>query len=100
MYSINPTPFFQRDIKKLFKKYPNIQKDCLPLLNQLEKGVFEGNKIQGFDYKIFKVRVGSSDQKKGKRGGFRIIYYVSASKKNCLFIWYLCQNKTREYRKE
>jgi len=81
MYSINLISYFRRDIKKLLKKYPNIHKNCLPLLDQLEKGVFEGDKLQGFDNKMFKARVGSSDQKKGKRGGFRVIYYVSAPKK-------------------
>jgi len=86
MYSIKPISYFQRDIKKLLKKYPNIHKDCFALLDQLEKGFFEGDKLQGFDNKILKARVGSSDQKKGKRGGFRVIYYVSATKKTI----YLC----------
>ena len=46
------------------------------LLEQLEEGIFRGNEIQGMQGKIYKVRVSSSDQNKGKRGGFRFIYYV------------------------
>jgi len=63
MYSIKPISYFQRDIKKLLKKYPNIHKDCFALLDQLEKGFFEDDKLQGFDNKILKARVGSSKLK-------------------------------------
>jgi len=76
MYSIKPTVVFQKNTKKLLKKFPNIKNDCLDFIAQLKQGFFVGDKLKGFDEKVFKVRIGSSDQRKGKRGGFRIIYYV------------------------
>ena len=76
-YAIEFTAVFKRRIKKLAKKYPHIKQDFSDLLDQLEQGVFQGDEIQGFQEKVYKVRTSSSDQNKGKRGGFRFIYYVA-----------------------
>ena len=76
MYIIRPLAFFPQDLKKLKKKYPRIKKDLEPLIENLEQGIFEGEKLQGFIGDVYKVRVGSIDQKKGKSGGFRVLYYV------------------------
>ncbi|CAK8725613.1 hypothetical protein KKHLCK_17175 [Candidatus Electrothrix laxa] len=48
----------------------------MPLLEKLEVGQLLGDAVSGFDNKIYKMRVPSSDQKKGKSGGFRVIYYI------------------------
>jgi len=42
----------------------------------LEQGNLPGDEIQGYHGKVYKARISSSDQKKGKSGGFRFIYYV------------------------
>lgn len=76
MYNVNTITLFNRSTKKLRKKYPRIKKDILPLIDKLEQGIFEGDRLQGFDGEVYKVRINSSDQKKGKRGGYRILYYV------------------------
>ena len=76
MYNVNTITLFNRSTKKLRKKYPRIEKDILPLINKLEQGIFEGDRLQGFNGDVYKVRINSSDQKKGKRGGHRILYYV------------------------
>lgn len=76
MYTVKTTDFFERAVKKLSKKYRNIKKDFLPILKQLQAGEFAGNAISGFDSEVYKLRVPSSDQKKGKSGGFRLIYYI------------------------
>lgn len=75
-YTIEFTAVFKRRIKKLSKKYPHIKQDFSALLDQLEEGNFHGDEIQGFQGRVYKVRIASSDQKKGKSGGFRFIYYV------------------------
>jgi mRNA-degrading endonuclease RelE of RelBE toxin-antitoxin system len=85
MYSVKITDIFAKETKKLSKKYRHIQKDCLPLLDQLEAGQLVGDAVSGFDNKLYKVRVPSSDQKKGKRGGFRVIYYI-VSDENEIFL--------------
>jgi len=86
MYIIRPLAFFPQNLKKLKKKYPRIKKDLEPLIKKLEQGIFEGDKLQGFIGDVYKVRVGSIDQKKGKSSGFRVLYYVVIEDKN---IWLL-----------
>lgn len=81
MYKVYPTHSFERIRNKLKKKYPRIEQDYTPLVEKLKKGVFEGDEVQGFSGLVYKVRIGSVDQKKGKRGGFRIIYYLVTPKK-------------------
>ncbi len=76
MYEIELTYPFKRDLKKLSKKYPRIKQDFSTLLDQLESGNFQGDELQGFPGTVYKVRVGSTDQKMGKRGGFRIVYFI------------------------
>ncbi len=75
MYNVFATQVFEKDLKKLSKKYRRIRDDFSSIIEQLEAGEFPGDAIQGFQDKLFKVRVPSSDQKKGKSGGFRVIYY-------------------------
>lgn len=81
-YQVEFTAIFKRRIKKLAKKYPRIKQDFLDLLEQLEQGDFQGDEIQGFKGRVYKVRIASSDQQKGKSGSFRVIYYVVTKEKD------------------
>lgn len=85
MYQVKFTPTFDRRIKKLAKKYPNIKSDFTELLELLEQGNFEGDELQGFAGKVYKVRIASADQQKGKSGGFSFIYYV-VTKEQCVYL--------------
>ena len=80
MYKVYATAVFEKIKNKLKKKYPHIEKDYAPLVKNLKKGIFDGVKIQGFAGTVYKTRIGSIDQKKGKSGGFRIIYYLIINK--------------------
>ena len=86
MYSVKITDTFARETKKLAKKYRHIKKDFLPLLDRLEAGLLVGDAVSGFDNKLYKVRVASSDQNKGKRGGFRVIYYIVSDNNEILLL--------------
>lgn len=86
MYSVNTTLVFQKTVRKLAKKYRNLQQDLLPVLDLLEQGTFAGNPVPGFEGSICKVRIRSSDQQKGKCGGFRMIYLVDQENRK---IWLL-----------
>jgi len=70
---------FRRDIKRLRKKYSNIRTDLESLQSTLERGDTPGDKIQGLGYDAYKVRMRNTDAAKGKRGGYRVIYYVRLS---------------------
>lgn len=67
---------FKRDLKQLIKKYRHIQDDVQPLIDQLVSGETPGDQVPNVGYPVYKVRVASRDQAKGKQGGFRILYYV------------------------
>jgi mRNA-degrading endonuclease RelE of RelBE toxin-antitoxin system len=40
------------------------------------RGDTPGDQVQGVKYTVYKVRVRNSDTRKGKSGGYRVIYYV------------------------
>lgn len=67
---------FQKNLKRLRKKYPHIRDDLQTLLDRLMKGETPGDHVPGAGYTVYKVRVRSSDQSRGKRGGFRVMYYI------------------------
>lgn len=70
--------FFVRALKHLRKKYPHIVDDVQTLIRRLESGETPGDQVQGVGYPVYKVRLKSTDQPKGKSGGFRVLYYLQA----------------------
>jgi mRNA-degrading endonuclease RelE of RelBE toxin-antitoxin system len=75
-YSVRTTPRFERSAKRLARKYPHFKDDLRVLLRRLTEDPFHGTAIPGFQHHVWKVRLGSTDMRVGKRGGFRIIYVV------------------------
>jgi mRNA-degrading endonuclease RelE of RelBE toxin-antitoxin system len=68
---------FEREAKKLRKRYPNLMRDLSPLLSQLEQGETPGDRIQGLaPYRVYQARIKNSDSQRGKSGGYRVIYYL------------------------
>ncbi len=75
-YKVLFTPAAERQLKRLAKKYRRIKQDLAPLEVLLPGNPRAGDAIPGFADTVFKIRVASSDMKKGKRGGFRVIYHL------------------------
>ncbi|WP_242056932.1 MULTISPECIES: type II toxin-antitoxin system RelE/ParE family toxin [Oscillatoriales] len=73
---INFAEEFKRNLVTLSKKYRHIRSDVQPIIERLEAGELLGDRISGTDYVVFKVRIKNSDIKKGKSGGYRLIYHV------------------------
>ena len=73
---VEASPTFNRNLRKLAKKYRSIQDDIKPIIAKLERGQLPGDQIPGIGYAVFKLRVRNSDVQKGKSGGYRLIYYV------------------------
>ena len=65
---------FKRQLKRLSRRNRHIRADVQPIIHQLEAGENPGDQIQGLDYRIYKVRARNTEAKRGKRGGYRIIY--------------------------
>ncbi len=71
---------FRKDIKKLIKKHKHIEDDLKKLFNKLQAGNLEGDRIKEIKEVVYKMRLKSSDNNKGKSGGFRVIYEVQQDK--------------------
>jgi len=80
LVKIDLTPEYKRNLKTLVKKYRNIRADVQPIIEQLQEGNFLGDRLSGFgsDYFIYKLRVQNSNIRKGKSGGYRLIYLVES----------------------
>ncbi len=73
-YEISLTQSFQKSVTRLKKKFPHIKDDLSPIFDNLQNNPETGDPIPGWRRKIWKVRVPSRDLKRGKSGGFRVIY--------------------------
>lgn len=76
MIKLRYSDAFKRQVKRLSRRYRRIKNDIQPIFEQLESGEILGNQIQGVSYPLYKIRVKNSDAKRGKSGGYRIIYYL------------------------
>ncbi len=56
------------------KKFRHVKEDIVETIRNLERYPGIGEPIPGWNKEIWKIRVASSDIKKGKRGAFRLIY--------------------------
>jgi mRNA-degrading endonuclease RelE of RelBE toxin-antitoxin system len=71
------TPEFKRNLRQLAKKYRHIRKDIQPIIDQLVTGAKPGDRITGVKHMVFKVRARNSDARRGRSGGYRIIYHLT-----------------------
>lgn len=76
-YKIIPTPQFEKELKRLFKKYPSIKSDLLEILTQLKDNPRLGTPLLKNCYKI---RIAITSKGKGKSGGGRLISHVRVVK--------------------
>jgi mRNA-degrading endonuclease RelE of RelBE toxin-antitoxin system len=74
--NISFTLEFKRNLRALAKKYRSIRSDVQPLIDNLLAGELPGDQVPGVSLTIFKVRIQNSDIQKGKRSGYRCIYYL------------------------
>ena len=74
------TPEFKRSLRKLARKYRSIRTDVKPVIKRLQIGDLIGDQVTGTGNILFKARVRNSDIQKGKRSGYRLIYWLRTSK--------------------
>lgn len=72
-YKVDTIPLFEKQVKRLSKKYPSLRNDLITLITDLEKnpvlGISLGNNF-------YKIRMQIVSKGKGKSGGARLITYV------------------------
>lgn len=74
---------FKRHLRALSKKYHHIRSDVQPVIETIHSGEFPGDRIQGIEYAVFKVRVRNRDAQKGKSSGYRLIYHLKNPRACC-----------------
>lgn len=72
-YSVLAIPPFDRQLKRLVKKYPSLKKEYAELIASLGRQPNQGTPIGNHCYKI---RLAMASKGKGKSGGARLITYV------------------------
>lgn len=72
-YKILATVRFEKEIKRLVKKYPSLKNEFAQLISKIsinpEAGTFIGNNC-------YKIRLAIGSKGKGKSGGARVITYL------------------------
>lgn len=77
-YNIIPTHRFEKEIRRLIKKFPSLKEEYIGLIDSIEQHPKSGDFIGNSCYK---VRLSVSSKGKGKSGGARVITYVYVSTK-------------------
>jgi mRNA-degrading endonuclease RelE of RelBE toxin-antitoxin system len=81
---------FKRNVRKLIKKYPHLPEDLDEFVHRLQTtGHLEGDLLQNVGFEVYKARIKNSDNKKGKSGGYRVIYYFKQNEQIFLITIYV-----------
>jgi mRNA-degrading endonuclease RelE of RelBE toxin-antitoxin system len=75
-YQIHLAPSFLASLRELTKRYPRAPKTVNPALESLKQHPESGSAIPGWHRRVWKLRILSQDIGRGKRFGFRLIYYL------------------------
>jgi len=82
-YKIKASKNFEKELKKLAKKYKKIKKDYANLLQLLKENPTIGTPLGN---NLYKIRIPNSSVPTGKRGGFRIITLVKIEKNRIVLL--------------
>lgn len=72
-YDVLITARFEKEIKRLVKKFPSLKQEFAQLINELSRQPDKGTPLGNNCYKI---RQAIDSKGKGKRGGARVITYL------------------------
>lgn len=83
--TIRDTKTFNKAVKKLKKKFRNIEKEYLAFVNNIKADKDLGVYLRDG---IYKTRIANSDKNSGKSGGYRLISYLKIID-NELYLMYI-----------
>ena len=78
-YNVLPLPPFDRQLKRLSKKYPSLKQEYFELIELLEENPEQGVSLRDNCYKI---RISIASKNKGKSGGARVIVNIVLAENN------------------
>jgi mRNA-degrading endonuclease RelE of RelBE toxin-antitoxin system len=82
-YTIKSIPQFDREAKRLTKKYFSLKQELEDLYKELEKEPTSGIPLGD---NVFKIRLAIASKGKGKSGGARVITYVVVDDETVLLL--------------
>ena len=72
-YNVKALASFERQAKRLIKKYPSLEKEIFELIQSLKSNPTQGDVL---GKNCFKIRLAIASKGKGKSGGARIISHI------------------------
>jgi mRNA-degrading endonuclease RelE of RelBE toxin-antitoxin system len=75
-YEILTIPLFDKQAKRLAKKYPSIKEELAQLIDSLVENPDQGTLLEN---NFYKLRLSIASKGKGKSGGARVITYVKVA---------------------
>ena len=69
-YNVKSITVFEKQAKRLIKKYPSLKTELLALIGELKEDPEHGTALGN---NCFKIRLAIASKKKGKSGGARVI---------------------------
>lgn len=72
-YKVISIPKFEKELKRLVKKYPSLKEEYIELVQSLKADPLQGTPL-GND--CYKIRIAIASKGKGKSGGARAITYL------------------------
>lgn len=88
---------FQDEVKRLSRKYRHIENDLQNFYKEfLSAPLVRAFAIPGYERRVWKVRMKSADQQRGKSGGFWLIFYFDENKPAALYMFTLYPKTERE----
>ena len=72
-YSVLTTPNFDKEFKRLVKKYPSLKKEILQLAENLSLNPDIGTPLGS---NVYKIRIAIASKGKGKRSGARVMTFL------------------------
>ena len=73
LHNVKTIPHFDREMKRLSKKYVSLKNEYKELIEELEKNPELGTHLGNG---IYKIRIGIASKGKGKSGGARVITFL------------------------
>ena len=72
-YKVETIQNFDKEAKRLSRKYKSLKSEIAKLISQLEKNPTTGTHLGN---NVYKIRMAIASKGKGKRGGARVMSYV------------------------
>ena len=82
-FNIQATSLFDRQIKRLVKKFPSLKNEYAQLVASLKENPEQGTSLGNNCYKI---RLSIASKGKGKSGGARVITHLQVTDKNVFLL--------------